>query len=36
MAKMLNILCRAQNVVYIVVSISRCELVGMFLLSFFS
>ncbi len=29
MAKMLKILCRAQNVVYNVVSISGCELVGM-------
>ncbi len=29
MAKMLKILCRAQNVVYNVVSISKCELVGM-------
>ncbi len=28
MAKMLKILCRAQNVVYNVVSISGCELVG--------
>ncbi len=28
MAKMLKILCRAQNVVYNVVSICGCELVG--------
>ncbi len=28
MAKMLKNLCRAQNVVYNVVSISGCELVG--------
>ncbi len=28
MAKMLKIPCRAQNVVYNVVSISECELVG--------
>ena len=29
MAKILQILCRAQNVVYNVISISGCELVGL-------